>query len=228
MSETRWRYPKMRFKKLAWLTITSMAMLALTACNIGATPAPTLDANAIYTSAAETYVADFSVQQTQTALSIPPTATPTYTLAPTFSAALTPIPGVGTPAATSGLPILPTSANVGGPQCNNAVYVADVTIPDGTILKPGADFKKTWSIQNSGTCAWTEGYVFAFASGDEMDGYDLPIAKNQSVAPGQIVEMTINMTAHIAEGTYIGYWRMKDPQGNFFGSTLYYKIKVEK
>ena len=103
----------------------------------------------------------------------------------------------------------------------------DITVPDGTIMKPGEDFKKTWAIQNTGTCAWTEGYVLAFASGDNMDGYDLPIAKNQSVAPGQVVNMTINMTAHVAEGTYIGYWRMKDPQGNYFGATVYYKIKVQ-
>lgn len=219
----------MQFKKLAWLAITSLAMLALTACNIGATPVPTMDVNIIYTQAAETYIADFSVQQTQTALSVPPTASATNTLVPTASLATPAIgltlPVVGTSAATQS--VLPTIAS-GGSTCNNSTYVADVTIPDGTIMKPGEDFKKTWSIQNSGTCAWTEGYVFAFASGDEMDGYDLPIAKNQSVAPGQIVEMTINMTAHVAEGTYIGYWRMRDPQGNYFGATLYYKIKVEK
>jgi hypothetical protein len=219
----------MQIKKLAWLVISSLAMLTLTACNIGATPAPTMDINAVYTQAAETFVADFSVKQTQTALSAPPTATATNTLVPTANLTTPAIgltlPAVGTTAAT--LPVVPT-LNAGGSTCNNSTYVADVTIPDGTILKPGADFKKTWSIQNSGTCAWTEGYVFAYASGDDMDGYDLPIAKNQSVAPGQIIEMTINMTAHIAEGTYIGYWRMKDPQGNFFGATLYYKIKVQK
>lgn len=225
----------MRFTKMVWLVVTSAAILALTACNIGATPAPTADVGAISTSAAETYIADFSIQLTQTALAAPPTATPTYTLGPVF----TPIDGAGTPAVpgvlpgagtpiSTGLPAtsaFPTSAV--GSQCNGSAFVADITIPDGTIMKPGEDFKKTWSIQNTGTCAWTEGYVLAFVSGDDMDGYDLPIAKNQSVAPGQIVNMSINMTAHIAEGTYIGYWRMRDPQGNYFGATLYYKIKVE-
>ncbi len=223
----------MQPKKKAWLTLMVVSMLALTACNIGATPQPTQDVSVIYTSAAQTLIADLAVQQTQTALAVPPTATPTFTLAPTFSVA-SPIPGVGTQPASGGnttFPTLgvstlqPTVAVAAG--CNNSAFVDDITVPDGTIMKPGEDFKKTWAIQNTGTCAWTEGYVLAFASGDNMDGYDLPIAKNQSVAPGQVVNMTINMTAHVAEGTYIGYWRMKDPQGNYFGATVYYKIKVQ-
>jgi hypothetical protein len=221
----------MLFKRLAWAAITSLAMLALTGCNIGSTPAPTLDVSAIYTSAAATLLADFSAQQTQTALAVPPTAiytnTPqaTITSFPTFPPAvgITP-PGVGTPAA------FPTSAaTLSGPLCNNSVFIADVTVPDGTVMQPGQDFEKIWAIQNSGTCQWDEGYSLVFVSGDKMDGYDLPIkTKDNFVVAGATANMKINMTAHLAAGTYSGCWKMQDDKGYFFGTPLCYKIEVKK
>ncbi len=221
----------MRIKKLACLTISLLAMVAMTACNIGATPAPTLDVNAIYTSAAATLLADFSQQQTQTALAVPPTAIPTGTLAilSTPITGFTP-QGIGTPPIVSTpvafSTIAPTSS---GPLCNNSVFVADVTVPDGTIMKPGNDFEKIWEIQNTGTCSWGDGYVLKFVSGDNMDGYDLPFSTNIGpVKPGAMVNLKINMTAHIAEGTYSGCWKMKDDKGYFFGTWLCYKIQVKK
>ena len=33
-------------------------------------------------------------------------------------------------------------------------YVADVTIPDGTVMSPNAALVKTWKVKNSGTCDW--------------------------------------------------------------------------
>ena len=75
----------MHLRKLAWLGSLALVALTLSACNIGATPAPTMDVNAIYTSAAETLVAQFSGQMTQTAQAVPPTALPTNTPQATFT-----------------------------------------------------------------------------------------------------------------------------------------------
>jgi hypothetical protein len=135
-------------------------------------------------------------------------------------------PGVGTPAA--GFPTsVPTLS--AGSSCNNSVFIADVTVPDGTVMKPGQDFEKIWAIQNSGTCTWGEGYTLVFVQGDEMDGYDLKFSTNIGpVAPGKTVDLKINMTAHLAEGTYTGCWRMKDDKGYFFGTWMCYKIEVKK
>jgi hypothetical protein len=227
----------MRSKKLAWLAITALAATALTACNIGAAPAPTVDVNAVYTSAAETLVASFSAQMTQTALAVPPTAIPTntplatFTLLPTFPppAGLTQITGL-TPV-SSGTPfVISTPAStLSGPLCNDSAFVSDVTVPDGTVMKPGNDFVKIWAIKNTGTCTWDEGYVLTFISGDKMDGYDLPLKKSSDfVAPGETHNFEINMTAHVAEGTYQGCWKMKDDQGFFFGTPLCYQIVVKK
>jgi len=219
----------MRVKKLAWLTVSLLAMVAMTACNIGATPAPTLDVNAIYTSAAATLLADFSQQQTQTALAVPPTPTNTLAVLSTPIAGYTP-QGVGTPPAVSTPVVFNTPVpTLSGPLCNDSVFIADVTVRDGSLMKPGQDFEKIWTIKNSGTCAWGEGYVLAFVSGDKMDGYDLPFSTNIGpVKPGDTVNLKINMTAHLAEGTYSGCWKMKDDKGYFFGTPLCYAIEVKK
>lgn len=231
----------MRLKKLAWLAIASTAILALTACNIGATPAPTVDVSVVYTSAAQTLIADFNVKQTQTALAVPPTAIPTNTPQPTFTMiAGQPVAGQGTPVGlgltpigtpgTPGLtPISLFTPTTSGPVCNDAAYIADVTVPDGTVMKPGEDFEKTWAVKNSGTCSWDEGYSLVFVAGDKMDGYDLPIkTRNQFVGSGDTVNFTVLLTAHLAPGSYEGCWRMRDDKGYYFGTFLCYKIEVKK
>jgi hypothetical protein len=30
------------------------------------------------------------------------------------------------------------------------------------VVRAGREFTKAWEIKNTGTCAWDEGYVFAF------------------------------------------------------------------
>src|SRR6266487_2264835 len=64
------------------------ATLLLTACNLGATPAPTVDVNTINTAAVATAMGQLSAQFTQTALAAP-SALPTFGLATTTGAAPT-------------------------------------------------------------------------------------------------------------------------------------------
>ncbi len=229
----------MRFKQLAWLAISVVATTALTACNIGATPAPTVDANAIYTQAMETAMAGFSDQMTQTAMAVPPTAIPTNTPLATFTLLPTFPPLTGqTPLATAGIgtlaintvPVLGTPVGTLAVQgCNNSQFIADVTIPDNTVMKPGADFTKTWTLKNTGTCKWDDGYAFVFVAGDKLDGYDVTLKKpSDFVDPGESINFSIDMTAHTAENTYSGCWKMKDDQGYYFGTLACVTIVVKK
>jgi hypothetical protein len=224
----------MRSKNLAWLAITSLAMVALTACNIGATPAPTVDVNAVYTSAAATLIADFSVKQTQTALAIPPTVAPSSTSAslptnPVSNPLTVNTPGFGTPLATFTPFTLGTAVLTAGPVCNDAVWMGDIGVQDGDVMKPGEDFTKTWAVKNSGTCTWDEGYALVFVAGDKMDGYDVALTKSSDfVASGASINFSVNLTAHLAVGSYEGCWRMRDDKGYYFGTYLCYKIEVKK
>ncbi|HEY2982379.1 MAG TPA: NBR1-Ig-like domain-containing protein [Anaerolineales bacterium] len=211
--------------------IVVLLAISLSACNIGATPAPTVDVNAIYTSAAETALADLSQKLTQTAQAASPTPLPTNTSLPTNTpfatlALATPFGG-GTPLAG----ITPLATPVGtlsGPLCNDSAFIADVTIPDGTQMNPGQDFEKIWAIQNSGTCTWDEGYMLVFASGDDLDGYTIEIKKAADfVDPGETINFKMNLTASLQKREYTGCWRMKDDGGYFFGTYLCVNIVVQ-
>jgi tRNA A-37 threonylcarbamoyl transferase component Bud32 len=104
--------------------------------------------------------------------------------------------------------------------CSNQIeFVTDVTIPDGTVMDSGQAFIKTWRLKNSGTCTWTRDYDVVFDRGDNMGApadYFQPIG-DHDVAPGEAVDVTIQLTAPAAAGTSTGYWRLQDPHGNSFG-----------
>ena len=102
------------------------------------------------------------------------------------------------------------------PSCNWAQFVTDVTVPDGTYLAPGTTFTKTWRLKNIGSCTWTTSYALVFSSGNAMGG---PTAVNfpSNVAPGQTVDLSIQLTAPTTAGQYIGYWKLRDGSGNIFG-----------
>ncbi len=102
------------------------------------------------------------------------------------------------------------------PCINQASYVADVTIPDGTVMAPGKSFEKIWRLRNSGTCTWSTGYAIVFAGGNRMSG---PSAAGlpASVSPGQTVDLKVRMAAPTSAGNYRGYWMLRDTSGRQFG-----------
>jgi Ig-like domain from next to BRCA1 gene len=218
--------------------------LLLTACNMGATPAPTVDVNAINTAAVATAMGQLSAQFTQTALAAPsptvmstntavslPTASgalPTTSGAlPTISINATPIAGFTQVVASPAAPAGPTASL--GDACNNSVYEADVTIPDGAVLKPGEDFIKTWAVRNTGTCTWDDGYTLAFIGGDQaLDPVDVELSDaDDFVAAGAAVNLSVPLTAPLAAGKYQGTWRMQSDSGNYFGTPLTVIIEVK-
>lgn len=158
---------------------------------------------------------------------VPTSAVPSNTPAPTAGSAATATP-LTLPQATS---IKPTDTqaptNTPGVQgCSDgAQYVADVTIPDNTVLNPGQAFTKTWRLQNSGTCTWVAAYQFAYVADNQMGG---PGAVNISgnVAPASLYDVSVNFVAPTTPGTYKSSWRMKNASGQFFGSVPFVQIVV--
>jgi hypothetical protein len=234
----------MRYTKSSWLILTLVLSLVLSACNFGQEPEPTPDVDAIFTAAAETVMAEFSVQQTQTAL-VAPTATqaPTNTVAPTFAIVS---PGAGSPAAPAttplatfgigtqpvGVGVLPTitSAAVLNTQaaqvCMNSEFVADVTYADGTVVEDNADLAKVWSIKNTGTCTWDDGFSLQPITGDAKGTWVIDEEK-EFVDPGEIVEIRIDVRTPSKGGEWGGCWRMQGDSGQFFGTPLCLLVVVE-
>jgi hypothetical protein len=131
---------------------------------------------------------------------------------------------VGTPLVLS-TPI----STLTGPLCNDSAWMGDIGVQDGDVLKPGTDFTKTWAVKNTGTCKWDDGYALVFVAGDKMDGYNVALKKSSDfVDPGETINLSVDLTAHLAEGTYSGCWKMRDDKGYYFGTILCYEIVVKK
>jgi len=193
------------------LLACAAALLILTACSpskvVGAFPTnrdltPTLSVDAVYTAAIQTFSAQL------------PLTAPTDTPSPTLSVTLPP------PSAASN----PNPNPPGQGACDNATYLSDVTIPDGTLIAAGAKFTKTWLIQNTGACSWSTSYKLSFDSGDQMGGADVSLAS--PVPAGQQVAISVNLVAPTAPGTYKGTWRMHNQVGQAFGDFPYVEISV--
>jgi hypothetical protein len=196
--------------------------------------------NTVYTQAAQLVATQISMQQTQTAMAVPPPVQNTPTLAPIFNtptlqvlggtpgSALTPF-GV-TPFATLNATLPPSGSGSTANGCNDS-KLADETIPDKSVLTAGKEFTKVWEMTNTGTCSWEAGYVFTFLPNDsapEIKGYDIVIKANDAVTlPDGSQSFVLKLTAPSEPGEYFGYWKMKDKDGNFFGERVYLDIIVE-
>lgn len=130
--------------------------------------------------------------------------------------------GGGTPPTitptVTGTPPTPTPTKTGTVQpnaCDRAQFIADVTVPDGAPFGPGIAFNKTWRLKNVGTCTWTN-YSIMFDTGEKMGGPDSALIPT-TVAPGQTVDITLNLTSPTTAGTYRGYWKLKNNTGVPFG-----------
>jgi uncharacterized protein YkwD len=98
-----------------------------------------------------------------------------------------------------------------------AAFYGDVTIPDGTAFRAGDKFTKTWRFRNNGDCTWTPAYSVVFYAGEIMNA-PLSIPFPSTVAPGQQVDISINMQAPARGGEFTGNWEFADPAGTRFAA----------
>jgi hypothetical protein len=204
------------------LAVMLAIALAVSACNLpdSAQPTEQTNPNAVFTAAAQTVVA----QLTQNAL-LNPTSAPATVAPPTAA----PAPATSTPIPAP-LPSLiagPTAAPT--VSCDQASFVTDVTVSDGTSFSSGATFVKTWRLKNIGSCTWNSSYKLVFDNGNSMGG-PASQALSGNVAPGATVDITVNLQAPAADGAYRGYWGLMNASGTRFLidrlPTFYVDIKV--
>jgi hypothetical protein len=146
----------------------------------------------------------------------------TITLQVAASGAVVPTDGPGSvvpPEPTEPPPVTTEAGCTLGSQ-----YVADVTIPDGTIMSPSATFVKTWKVKNSGTCDWEAGFQLVFVGGAQMGGPASVLLP--AVAAGGQTDISVNLTAPASYGTHKGTWRIRNTDGTVFGTNLTVLIEV--
>lgn len=92
----------------------------------------------------------------------------------------------------------------------------DVTIPDDTEMNPGQTFTKTWRLENVGACTWSSDYEVVFFSGEAMNA-PAHFRLDKQVAPGESVDISVEMVAPEEAGTHQGNWKLRNEQGATFG-----------
>lgn len=189
-------------------------VLLFSACSGTASATPEAALQDAYTAAAMTLAVQAG---TPTAM---PTSMPTITL-PTTQ----PLPTIDALPTSTTIPGQIASSTVSAANgCNNAIYVSDVTIADGTTLAAGEEFTKTWEFQNNGTCDWDEDYLIVFVNGSQMSGETTEI--DQEVVSGATGDVSVSLVAPSTAGTYTGYWRLATSDGTAFGQSVYVQIVV--
>jgi hypothetical protein len=134
-------------------------------------------------------------------------------------------PGGSPPPLPPGVTPSATATGVPGPgNCaNNSLYLADVTIPDGTTIAAGQVFNKTWRFSNNGSCSWN-GFEFVFVSGEAMTG--TTVVPAPIVAAGGTADITVPMTAPSVPGKHQGRWQFRTNTGTLFGQVVSVVINV--
>ena len=191
-----------------------LVLFALSSCTPeAATTDSTQVVSVIHTAAAETIVASI------------PTATntlrPTITIEPTN----TPMPSY-TPATTTDLTPQTTLLAGDTTPCLSLILIGNMDPHIGEILNAEQTFKKSWRVQNNGSCPWLPGFRLVYVSGDKMSGGNAAV--NKEVKPGTVMIFTIDMQAPEKPGNYVGFWRMYDNNGSSFGQNLEVNIVIPK
>jgi hypothetical protein len=159
---------------------------------------------------------EFIQQKQQQAFRAPPPRVVPEVAAPPTEA----VTNVQAPSA----PVAPIIETVSFPQ---AKFVADVTLADGSVVRPGEVIKKTWRIRNSGDQPWPKGVRIAHVGGDAfggpIEGVEVPLAR-----AGEAVNVTVPLVMPQQPGRYTSYWRMltPHPSNSKFGHRFWVTVNV--
>ena len=153
---------------------------------------------------------------------IPPAAPPLASA--TSAPSATPMPMPTASPSPSALPSTAFPASTLEICTNDLTYLADLTVPDASIIPPGGAIEKQWLVQNTGTCDWTSDYRLKLISGDALGA-----ASEQALFParaGAQAVLTVMFTAPLEAGTYQSAWQAFGPDGAAFGQPVYLTIII--
>jgi hypothetical protein len=107
-------------------------------------------------------------------------------------------------------------------NCDQALLLGEVTAAAGSQFLPGEAFHKTWRLMNIGDCIWNGEYALVFIEGESMQP-QLAIESSEvvylstTVLPGDVVDITLKLTAPMQPGKYTGQWKLRSDKGKLFG-----------
>jgi len=133
-----------------------------------------------------------------------------------------------------------------------ARFVSHVTVPDGTVVEPGASFLKIWSVRNDGNQSWPTDCELVVVGGgggkgkgrrheddrgaaENADGTSTKLVKgaafcipHNGIQPAQEVSVALDFRAPQEPGLYQVFFRLRDAaHGKKFGQRLWFSIMVK-
>ena len=109
---------------------------------------------------------------------------------------------------------------------NAAIFIEDLTVPDGTSVAPGERLDKRWAVQNSGSCDWGPGYRLVQADSGSLEG-----RQESALYParaGENAVWQVELVAPQEPGEYLASWQAQAPNGEFFGEQVFVLIEVQR
>ncbi len=130
------------------------------------------------------------------------------------------------------------------PTSTDRIFISEADmVPAKTV--GGALVHRAWRIQNTGTCTWGPGYELAFYGGRAMGSGGVAFESffpneparrnivdnpNRLVAaegkPNQVAVVEVALNAPVTPGIHQAYWRMRNPQGVYFGPIVGVTLEV--
>jgi len=188
-------------KRYAAVIIILIWAVMQLSCNFPGAKPPVTTADLVNTAAALTVQA----MGTEMASENPPMVGPSETAEPPL------IGATETPTRVSVTP----SPNV--TPCDAAIFDADLTFPDGVVMRPGTHFTKIWRIKNTGSCTWNNAYSVVFKEGNAMGGTPSFSLQDTEVAAGETTTVSVDLIAPNTNGRHRGEWNLRNTKGVTFG-----------
>jgi Ig-like domain-containing protein len=98
--------------------------------------------------------------------------------------------------------------------------VADVTVPDGTLVIPGDTVEKVWQLTNCGNTSW-DGYQAVQVEGN----YGPAVIDVPRTSPGATVDLSVELQIPDIPGVQRAVYQLQAPAGSF-GSQFFAEVAI--
>jgi hypothetical protein len=106
---------------------------------------------------------------------------------------------------------------------DRAEFLGDLSVPDGTLMRPGEVLTKRWGLRNAGSVPWVDRYLIRLGT---QESRSTPITavrvRVADTEPGRAVEASVDVTAPPFAGTYEVHWKMADSSGRLYYPDRYW------
>jgi hypothetical protein len=103
--------------------------------------------------------------------------------------------------------------------------ISDITIPDYSVVQPRTMFTKVWLVKNEGPNDWPQGVKLVPSGGDLLCDANTAISVD-SIAVGEMIQISIELTSPSKAGRYVAYFSLQGPDGSLFGQQFWVDIRI--